>query len=145
MKPLIIFTDLDSQGNLIKDEVRTQYYAEHPDELAALSARMNLSRVELKLVEKGTDEFEELLKTFTDGKTERMLIAENIMLAANMKIPKTTDKRYLNTLCQQIMILMQNNKTASQVFKLCNVDFEATDWMQQILNACISREVLFDE
>lgn len=118
VQPVIYFTKLDEKGNLKADKNATINYAEHPkSEKAKKPAK-------LKTISKGK-EFDETIKSLTDGKTIEKCKKENeVTLGGYLKVDKDIDPIYLNALLQQMIFLANNPKALDSMLNACNIPNE---------------------
>ena len=161
-KPRIYFTAVDKKGNLVYDKEKTRFYATHSEDLEAYmasqenewnefmewkKARKNTKAAptSYKKLVKVTDpkRFSELIKLFAGKKTPEMCNSENKLIFAEADIKGQTPA-YWNTLGQQIMQLCQDDRNAVTMFNICNIDPNAPDAMQQVLDQAASEGFLFD-
>lgn len=117
VKPVIYFTKLDEKGNLKADKDATIYYAEHPKAKKATPPK-------LRTISKGK-EFDETIKSLTDGKTIEDCKKENeVTLGGYLKVDKDTDPIYLNALLQQMIFLAKSPKALESMLNACGIPNE---------------------
>lgn len=119
VKPVIYFTKLDEKGNLKADKDATIYYAEHPKAKKPAPPK-------LKTISQGK-EFDETIKSLTDGKTIEKCKAENeVTLGGYLRVDKDIDPIYLNALLQQMIFLAKSPKALESMLNACGIDEHVT-------------------
>lgn len=140
VQPVIYFTKLDEKGNLKADRDATIYYAEHP------KAKKPAQPPKLKTISQGK-EFDETIKSLTDGKTIEKCKEENeALLDSQLRVDKDIDPIYLNALLQQMVFLAKSPKTLESMLNDCcipNENMPMGKALQSILDYMTSGPWLF--
>lgn len=115
VQPVIYFTKLDEKGNLKADKDATIHYAEHP------KAKKPVTPPKLKTISEGK-EFDETIKSLTDGKTIEDCKKENeVTLGGYLRVDKDVDPIYLNALLQQMIFLAKSPKALESMLNACSI------------------------
>lgn len=122
------------------DRDATIYYAEHP------KAKKPAQPPKLKTISQGK-EFDETIKSLTDGKTIEKCKEENeALLDSQLRVDKDIDPIYLNALLQQMVFLAKSPKTLESMLNDCcipNENMPMGKALQSILDYMTSGPWLF--